>query len=184
MAVDLTQTLAEHPILGMFHNIPGKENGIDLEGLAAVGDALYLGFRSPLLRSGFAPILRLTFERPQETELSFVDLGGRGVRELVAVADGFLIVAGPSNDAPLSYLLYHWDGHDMIPGRRGDGDPALGRVLLLGRIPTPPGAKAEGMTVLATTPEHYELLIAYDSAAGGGMRILQAPRVAEDPARQ
>ncbi len=174
--IDLNPIFLKHEILKVFQPLASKENGIDLEGLAVVGDILYLGFRSPVLRPGFAPVLRLPFDRPKAAELLFVYLGGRGIRELTRVDDGFLIIAGAGGDAPLPYLLYHWDGHDMIPGQRSPEDPPMGRVTLLGRIPTPAGGKAEGLAVLATSDGHYELLVAYDSVVNGGLRTFQASR--------
>ncbi len=175
-SIDLSRELAKHEILKVFHALPSKENGIDIEGLAVAGDTLYLGFRAPVLRSGFAPVLRLKFDQPKDAELLFVGVGGRGIRELTRVDDGFLIIAGAATDAPLSYLLYHWDGNDMIPGHRDAGDPPLGKATLLGRIPTPAGAKAEGLAVLATADDHYDLLVAYDSVVNGGLRTFRAPR--------
>ena len=39
--------LRAHPLLGPFTKIPGKENGVDVEGLAVRDGNLYVGFRGP-----------------------------------------------------------------------------------------------------------------------------------------
>jgi hypothetical protein len=122
--------------------------------------------------------MRLQFDDQQDNELLFVNLDGRGIRDITKVQDGFLIVAGPVGDSTLSYRLYHWDGKDCIPGRRGDDDPEQGQTTLLGTIPTPCGAKAEGITVLEENPSGYDVLIVYDSAQDGGMTVFRARRPA------
>jgi broad specificity phosphatase PhoE len=176
--IRLRDVFEQHPVLSAFVELPSKENGIDIEGIAVDGDAILLGFRGPVLRNGFAPVLRLRFEEQDDNEILYVNLDGRGIRDLLKVEDGFLIVAGPVGDSPLSYLLYHWDGADTLPGVRSAGDPARGATTLLGRIPTPAGGKAEGIALLGETAGEYELLIAYDSVDGGGLQVLRAPRPA------
>ena len=65
-----------------FGSIASKENGIDAEGLAVRDQKLYIGFRGPVLRGNFTPILRCRFGSPiTEPEVLFVSLGGRGVRD-------------------------------------------------------------------------------------------------------
>jgi hypothetical protein len=128
------------------------------------------------LRNGFVPVLRLPFDDQRDNEILYVNLKGRGIRDLVKVEDGFLIVAGPVSNAPMSYLLYHWDGADTLPGVRAADEAPRGTTTLLGRIPTPAGAKAEGIALMAESADHYEVLIVYDGIEGGGMQILRAPR--------
>ena len=174
--IRLRDVFQAHPVLSAFEPLPSKENGIDVEGIAADGDDLFLGFRGPVLRNGFVPVLRLRFDEQDDNEILYVNLDGRGIRDLVRVEDGFLIIAGPVGDAPLSYLLYHWDGADTLPGVRGVGEPARGTITLLGRIPTPAGGKAEGLALLDQSDGAYEVVIAYDSVDGGGLQVLRAPR--------
>jgi hypothetical protein len=129
-----------------------------------------------VLRNGFVPVLRLRFDEQHDNEILYVNLDGRGIRDLVKVQDGFLIAAGPVGDSPLSYQLYHWNGADALPGERQVGDPPRGTTTLLGRIPTPAGGKAEGIALLGEAADHYEVLIAYDGVDRGGMQVLRAPR--------
>ena len=77
------------------------------------------------------------------------------------VTDGFLIVAGPVGNGSASYELYHWDGKDTIIGEdRAPED--IGKMRLLGEIPTPDQGKAEGLAVVKEAPPYYDVLIVYD----------------------
>lgn len=154
------------------NGIPSKENGVDIEGIGAMGESLYLGFRGPVLRGNWAPVMKLEFEDQKKYEFLYVNLGGRGIRDITRVSDGFLLIAGPVGDGPTSYQLYHWDGKDMIPGE--DRDPKdVGKVILLGEIDPPMSvdpparAKAEGIVVLTQRGPKYDLILVYDSGANG-----------------
>lgn len=162
--ISLRSLLDRDPILHRFTQIPGKENGIDIEGLAVVGGTLYLGFRSPVLRYGFVPILKMRFATPELGELLFVDLGGRGIRDMTPVADGFLLLAGPPAAGGRSFELFYWTGDDDLPGR---GRPVR-TVVSLGTIRSPKGSRAEALTILQSNGSCHDLLIMFDGIAGGG----------------
>jgi Protein of unknown function (DUF3616) len=93
-----------------------KEGGVNVEGLAIHSQGgLLLGFRSPLSGSdglkGKALLVHVaklggTYE---VKGLHQLELGDRGVRDLVPTQSGYLILAGPvSSGGP--YALYDWDG--------------------------------------------------------------------------
>jgi len=162
-------------VLKTFRNVPSKENGVDIEGIATDGGQLHAGFRGPVLRENNTPILRFTFAIPVvTTELLFVDLGGRGVRDLTRAKGGFLILAGPVGDGPGSYQLYFWDGRDCLPGLRTAD--VKGQIQLLCEIPTPNAAKAEGIAILKETDSAYEFLIVYDGLKNGGAKRFRLPK--------
>ena len=119
-----------------FAGLPSKENGVDIEGLAAKDGALYLGFRGPVLRENFVPIARVDPSGSDEPELLFVKLGGRGVRDIAATTDGFLILAGPNGDQDWSFELFHWDGRDMVTGSTGRRAAPCGICAPFRLIPT------------------------------------------------
>ncbi len=160
--ISLRDIIGKDPVLAPFSAIPGKENGVDIEGLAAKNGWLYIGFRSPLFRGNYVPIMKLQFNSPPRTSsLSFVQLDGLGIRGMAGVSDGFLLLAGPPGDGPGQYRLYHWDGKDMIPGR--DRPAAeMGRVRLLGEIRPPEDGKAEGVAVMEEGPAAYDIIVVYD----------------------
>ncbi len=170
----LRSRLENDDMLSPFLAIPGKENGIDIEGISLAPGGLAAAFRSPVFREGFAPVLFFSFDRPDAGQLVFVHLGGRGIRDMIRVSDGYLLIGGPVNDEPVSFELYHWDGRDGVPGKDVD---LTNSVRPLGRIPLPqPAAKAEGLAVLAQTPEHYELLVVFDGTVERNAVRLRAAR--------
>lgn len=110
---ELTEALIEDEHLGTFvaNDLPSKENGFDVEGLAVHGDRLFLGLRGPVLR-GWAIILELCVHSREGGDLRlstfkdtgkpykklFVDLDGLGVRDLCIRGDDLLILAGATMD--------------------------------------------------------------------------------------
>lgn len=103
---------------------PPKENGISIEGLAADGQDLWMGFRSPLATDGRAWVVKLTapgdalngtigLEAPLR-----LDLGGRGVRSMDwdPARKAWWIVAGPPGKGG-DFALYRWDGQASAPAR-------------------------------------------------------------------
>lgn len=168
----LRRLFEDDPILEPFMAIPSKENGIDLEGLAVQDGKLYLGFRGPVLRGNWVPVMVLDFDEPEKYKLRFVNFDGRGVRSLEAVEGGFLAIAGPVGDGDASYRLYFWNGKDTLP----DDDASKGRLVLLGELPVPDGAKAEGLVILDDRPEGWDLMVIFDGAPLGAPTRLQIPR--------
>lgn len=153
-------------LLQIFSKIPSKENGIDIEGMAVRNGILYIGFRGPVLRDNWVPILKCKFATPIDlADLVFINLGGRGIRDLTPVQDGFLILAGPVGDGPGSYQIYAWDGNDCLPGTRSSGK--IGQIELLGEIPVYENAKAEGIALLRESPLDYEVIVVFDGVENG-----------------
>ena len=164
--IDIKDFIRQDPVLARFADIPSKENGIDIEGITVFDGTVYLGFRGPVLRGNFVPIMVFNFDKPAEYQLRFVNLKGLGVRDLNRVGDGFLLMAGPVGDGPGSFRFYHWNGLDCLPGTQGDG----GRIRGVGKIPTDPMAKAEGFAVTREGKKSYEIIVVYDGVKGGGPR--------------
>lgn len=185
--ISLRNLFANHPILAMFQTIPSKENGLDIEGLAVGKDedgeeALYLGFRGPVLRGNHAMVMVLEFDDGKFKDkkikdgpaLYFLNLGGRGIRGIAeAGGDGFLILGGPVGDAEADdpatrYAVYLWDGKSS--------DLATKPRKPLCHVPDPGAAKAEGIEVLnkdRSAVQVYRLLVVYDGVAQGGPRIFE-----------
>ena len=71
--ISLKPLLSTETILRPFQMIPSKENGIDIEGLAVEGDqTLYIGFRGPVLRDNFVPVLLVSLA-DDNGEAAFVE---------------------------------------------------------------------------------------------------------------
>jgi hypothetical protein len=162
----LRSIINSNHILKLFSKVPSKENGVDIEGIAVRNGLLYVGCRGPVLRDNWVPILKCQFAKLiTQADLVFVNLGGRGIRDLTRVTNGFLILAGPVGDGPGSYQTYFWDGEDCLPGIRSSGK--IGQIELLGEIPVDKNAKAEGIALLKESNSDYEVLIVFDGVENG-----------------
>ena len=167
-SVSLANILESDPILAPFAAIPSKENGIDIEAIAAREGKLYLGFRGPVLRDGYVPILQFEFDNPENNyHLHWLNLGGLGIRDMTAVDDGFLILSGPMADSPRTFRLYHWNGLDSLENTT---------LKPLREIDPPSGGKAEALALESVTPTHYNVLILFDGIEGGAPHRYTIPR--------
>lgn len=122
---ELTRLLANDPHLAPFLAIPGKDNGLDIEGLAVMGKRLLLGLRGPVLR-GWSGILEIALEeRGGQLRLAAMDkdgtklrkhffqLDGLGLRDLHFAGDDLYLLAGPTMVLDGAIRLFCW------PGARG-----------------------------------------------------------------
>lgn len=163
----LREIIDRHPVLEPFKELPNKENGIDIEGLAAKDGMLYVGFRGPVLRQNFVPILRIPQDLEQDSledsEILYVDLGGRGVRDIAPGPNGkgFVILAGPNGDERQSFAIYFWDGKDQVGGK----DHAASKPDLRCDLGPFGDSKPEGLAFLDTTGEGQRFLLVYDGKA-------------------
>ncbi|MBC8082301.1 MAG: DUF3616 domain-containing protein [Hymenobacter sp.] len=173
---ELLELLALDPHLKPFMQIPGKDNGFDIEGLAVAPDGrLFVGLRGPVLR-GWALVLELLpredkHGRLRLSELSgaaekfykkhFLDLGGMGLRELRQRGPDLLLLAGPTMDLDGTIAVYCWPDALLRAQDSLTGPDKLVRLLDVphGSGPTAGQDKAEGMALL--DDEH--VLIVFDS---------------------
>jgi len=174
---DLTKALRQDEHLGPFLDIPGKDNGFDIEGLAVVGTRVFLGLRGPVLR-GWAVIVELELKangkRPGFLKLKsigpkgrryrkhFLHLEGLGIRDLCAQGPDLLILAGPTMSLDGPVKVFRWKG-----GADPKGESMVGKKDLDCLLEVPHGddvGHAEGMTLYSAnggTPD--SLMVVYDS---------------------
>lgn len=180
----LTDALRFDELLRNYTDLPSKDNGLDVEGLAVADDRLFLGLRGPVLR-GWAVMLELEPDYFAEDFFSlkeigkkgrlyrrhFFDLNGLGIRDLERVGDDLLILAGPTMDIDGRVLLLRWKKF-----KKRDRETVVARddleVLIDfggGEIGQHGKNHAEGITVF-TPPAGCDLprgiLVTYDSPAG------------------
>ncbi len=115
----LTQCLAADLRIAPFLSIPSKDNGLDIEGIAARGDRVLVGLRGPVLR-GIALVLDLRLAGLDEAGSStltlagqrfrYLQLNGLAVRDLAVVpgSDDLLVLAGPTMTQAGPSYLYRW----------------------------------------------------------------------------
>ncbi|MGH3935508.1 MAG: DUF3616 domain-containing protein [Pseudonocardiaceae bacterium] len=169
----LTAILAGDQHLAPFLNIPGKDNGLDIEGVAVHGESLCLGLRGPVLRGWAVMIVVLPRTGPAQNVLEltplsddgavyrthFLDLDGLGVRDLCPDGTDLLVLAGPSMSLDGPVRVYRWRGALEGEAPRIVRAPALSREL---DLPFGDGDDhAEGIGLL----EGRRLLVVYDSPA-------------------
>jgi hypothetical protein len=161
--------LAQEGLLQPFMNIPSKENGFDIEGIAVSGERVFLGLRGPVIAS-FAIIIELHLEEdgqgmlvPKKIgerayRLYAVNLGGLGVRDLLFDGERLLVLSGTSQKAESIQRVF---AIDPLPEAGG----VLGKdqVKVLLTLPTSGwGDHAEGIALLDDEGPK-RLLVAYDS---------------------
>jgi hypothetical protein len=173
---DLRDLLADDEHLAPFLPIPGKDNGLDVEGVAVRGDRVYLGLRGPVLR-GWAVVLEVRphvdpddparlrlreLDDGRRYRKHVLDLGGLGVRDLCPQGDDLLVLAGPTMDLDGPVRVHRWHGAMSV-----DTPTVVRGDALTAEVELPYGAgcdHAEGIGLLGP-PEDGRLLVVYDSPA-------------------
>jgi hypothetical protein len=186
----LIRLLRKDPHLRKFIKLPGKDNGLDIEGISAVGGRLFLGLRGPVLR-GWAMVLEVQpvqAGKPERLKLKrigpdgrrfrkhYLDLDGLGVREITHTGDEMLVLAGPTMDVRAAAAVFRWRGALATETDSVGRAPALKRVMELPHDVDGPGDHPEGMCRFrAEGMSEDGLLVVYDSPArrrqrGGSLR--------------
>ncbi|HBE20303.1 MAG TPA: DUF3616 domain-containing protein [Cyanobacteria bacterium UBA11149] len=174
----LIEALKEDSHLSPFltWQLPSKDNGLDIEGLAVCGDRVFLGLRGPVLR-GWALILELEVVERETGVLTlkeigekgipykkhFLDLNGLGVRELCFDGEDMIILGGPTMMLDGLMRVFRLQGVLNL-----DGDSLSSanskQLEILFDLPLTLGCdRAEGLTLFPCLGESNSLLVFYDS---------------------
>jgi hypothetical protein len=194
---DLRDLLADDEHLAPFLPIPGKDNGLDVEGIAVAGPRVYLGLRGPVLR-GWAVVLELRpdvdpghpgrlvllpFDGGRHYRTHVLRLDGLGVRDLCPHGDDLLVLAGPTMDLDGPVHVYRWHG-----ALRSEAPRVVHGDLLTRELVLPFGAgddHAEGLGLIGPAEDPH-LLVVYDSPAPArltedGCVVADVVRLPRDP---
>jgi hypothetical protein len=167
--------------------VPGKtsekpskpdENGLNIEGLAAIGQRLWVGLRSPSvlepgMKSYSAYMISMDADavfsaaQPLHARLHAVPLGkDRGIRDLAPLADGrILILSGPRTSTGADFAL---ELYDPLNGR-------LARLVALA-LPSASGTgKAEGLLVVGEGHAKASLIVLRDGLPNGAPFEVDVP---------
>ena len=152
------------------------DHAVNIEGLAARDGMLYFGFREPA-RGQHTYILPVKADELfsqagiKNAEPIKIKVGsGSGIRDMLAVRDGFLLLIGPDDDnaSGVGWSIALWDGS-------ASKDPTpLAALNLSGVQPRPcslggsTDRKPEAMAVLEEGSDFYRLLILSDGMCDGG----------------
>jgi uncharacterized protein DUF3616 len=169
---DLREALAKNKFLEPFLELPSKENGLDIEGMAVAPDGkLLFGLRGPLFDS-FAVVVSVEVEarkrgrlqiKKRTVVLHFLDLGGLGVRDLTRSGDEMFVLAGPVSSAPAPFRIYRWKPRDPT---------YVQRPVLLHEW-----AYSWGTSTPAEAPENPEGLSVLDHGRPGLLVLFDSPRL-------
>ena len=167
----LQAILSQDKTLSRFTNMNHSDNGVDIEGIAVKNNQLYFGFRTPVLENNYVPIIVAEFEdlnRTDKYQLHRIDLGGNGIRDLVAVNNGFLILTDETGNNGDDYRIYFWDGSDRSPQQNTSPTAEF-----LSDIPAKKNTRAEGLTIVRETDSVYRILLVYDGVDEGNPTIFE-----------
>nr|WP_249782083.1 MULTISPECIES: DUF3616 domain-containing protein [unclassified Bradyrhizobium] len=162
-------------------NLKGQR-GVNIEGVAIRNGTLHFGFRGPA-KDARAPILSVDavalFESDTpKADATLVEVGeGRGIRDLVQVNDGVLVLAGPDDDVAnekAGWILGLWDGvHADVAKLKNVTGLGLDDVKLR---KCDDELKPEALAVLRDVSDEYELVILADGMCDGGPLKFVIPR--------
>ena len=171
----LTRLLHRDCHLAASVSMPCKENGFDIEGLAAKGERVFLGLRGPVL-SGWAVVVELKLKASKAGRLKLCKLGqgkrryrkhflpleGLGIRDLRFDGDDLLVLAGPTMSHDGTGALFRWR---KPLGAEGDRVHKHDDVERLADLPYRRGVdQAEGVAFVETDGRR-RLLLVHDSPA-------------------
>lgn len=151
----LRRWLGRDPHLAPFLGLPSKDNGLDVEGIVARGERIWLGLRGPVLGEG-AVILEMRMRTTRAGHLKarridgraryrkhVVDTNGQGIRDMKWDGDDLLVIVGNvlSGDGPTAILRLHG-----FARRRGGGHVPEARLKRARELPdTGPLDHPEGL---------------------------------------
>jgi hypothetical protein len=163
----VTRVLPDEAIEG----VPSKDNGLDVEGLAVIGNRVFIGLRGPVLR-GWSVVIELRVNASGDILTldplaassapylkHFLQLDGLGVRDLVIHGTDLLVLAGPSMDLDGPVFIYRWN--DAL---NANADSLTWNKDLTRLIAVPFGVTkdhAEGLSLMTDAP--MSVLVCYDS---------------------
>ena len=161
-----------------------SQRGINIEGMAVRDARLYFGLRGPVIDAE-AWVLSVASSAlfgsaDAAPQLSRLALGpNRGIRDMVAVEDGFLLLAGPDDGKAsqgVPWTINWWDGQGntasaAVPRRLATLD--LSAVALRA---CDTELKPEALAVLEQTAQNYRVVVLSDGMCDGGPLTFTVPR--------
>lgn len=148
-----------------------ERNGLNIEGLAVVGDVVWLGLRAPyvddhayLVKASLAALFAATPGAPTGQVVDLKLGTNVGIRDLARLADGrLLILAGAAHEEAITPSLWLLD-----PNVKGS-EVKLHDLTLTGDH-AGPKVKAEGLEVVKQDGKTVEVLIVFDGLKNGAPR--------------
>ena len=158
-----------------------EDGGVSIEGVAVRDGMLFAGLRAPVLDGRDAVVLAVPLdtvfrgESPKPKRLAFrlgVDTSGkaRGVRDIIALGERFLILAGPEQDP--KDKGYHTRRGDYAIFEYSEGSEPR---LLLDLDGFGIAVKPEALLPLSRAGNVLRALLLFDGPKDGAPRVVQVP---------
>jgi hypothetical protein len=168
----LRDALRDDDAIKASFNKPLADGGINIEGIAVKNGRMHFGLRGPS-KDSHAFVLSVetdalfTRDGDLKRKVTSLKLGeNTGIRDLAAVNDGILILAGPTRDEAVAYSVWFWDGVGTT------AKPLA--TLDLSAVAS--GAKAEILLPLEEDSASVRVLIMFDGVENGGATSFRIPR--------
>ena len=161
----------------------GDQGAVNIEGMAVQGERLYFGFRGPVA-DGAATVLSVDTEAlfdptgraNPKAVVTTVALGAHtGIRDMVAVTGGFLLLTGPDDERAsqktVAFSVWFWDGLSRQARALAQLDTQQVSLRSCDKE-----VKPEGLTVLQETALGYRLMVLSDGLCDGGALLFTVAR--------
>ncbi len=168
----LRGVLLNHPVLNAAYDRALDRGGLNIEGVAVRNSRMHFGLRAPSgNQSAYIASVdaKAMFSESDDlkSKVTALKLGDNtGIRDLTAIEDGILILAGPTRDEAVPYTIWQWDGN-------GDSAKPLATLDLSG---IDRGAKAEILLPLSVDTSRIRVLVMFDGLENGGPRSFEIQR--------
>jgi hypothetical protein len=168
----LRDALRDDDLIKTSFNQPLAEGGVNIEGVAVKNGRMHFGLRGPS-KDNYAFVLSVdadalfTADGDLKRKATALKLGkDTGIRDLAAVNDGILILAGPTRDESVAYSVWLWDGVST----------AAKPLATLDLSTAGDGAKAEILLPLEEDNGNVRVLVMFDGVENGGAKSFVIPR--------
>jgi hypothetical protein len=155
-----------------FYDKPLDDGGVNIEGIAVKDGRMHFGLRGPS-QGGNAYLLSVDAKAlfikhaDLKSKATSLPLGSNtGIRDLAAVSDGILVLAGPTRSEAVPYAVWLWDG-------AGNNARKLATLDLDG---IDKGGKAEILLPLEEDGSNIRVLVMFDGIENGGTISFKIPR--------
>jgi hypothetical protein len=169
----LREVIKHAPHIGPFaEQHLDDENGANIEGITVKGEHIFLGFRGPSVDKN-AFILQVDTNgvfgtAAMNPTVHPIPLGDNvGIRDLAALKEGMLILAGPAVGSGGTYAIAYW--------HEGSQEPKPKPLAVLGGVPA--DGKPETVIVLdESDPQYYRVLVLIESIENSSPLEYLVPR--------
>ncbi len=172
--------LAAQPTFKASLQQPLQQRGFNIEGLACKAGKLYIGVRGPNVK-GHTFVIEMAPEPLFNNQLPTGKIhelpvgAGQGIREIVALPEGFLVLTGNAGSEPSKHFPESLDHEEKNPYVLWWWRPATAQSLVKLLVLPKHEGKAEGLLVTKAEAALVEVVVIFDSGENGAPLTLAVP---------